>query len=172
MWRILKIFSVNLNHKYIFDNQGSWFLFQKLLADFHCNFDLFWSFFWRFLKIFSLLLADYVVNLSWYLVFASRLFFFLKLLVDYLMCSVLMKKSFLRNWVCAIHFFALCYIFSLTSHWSFDLIFVLHPPRIVVLHHLILFLRRFLIFTTFANFSCTDKNRADQWLLLSQYVAC
>ena len=79
-----------------------------------------------------------------------------------------MKKSFLRNWVCAIHFFSLCYIFSLTSHWSFDPIFVLHPPRIVMLHHLILFLRCFLIFRTFADFSYMYKNRADQWFLLSQ----
>ena len=79
-----------------------------------------------------------------------------------------MKKSFLRNWVCAIHFFSLCYIFSLTSHWSFDPIFVLHPPRIVMLHHLILFLRCFLIFRTFTDFSYTYKNRADQWFLLSQ----
>ena len=90
------------------------------------------------------------------------------MLVDYLMCSVLMKKSFLRNWACAIHFFALCYIFSLTSHWSFDPIFVLCPPRIVMLHHLILFLRCFLIFRTFTGFSYTYKNRADQWFLLSQ----
>ena len=51
------------------------------------------------------------------------------------------------------------------SYWSFesfDPIFVLHPPRIVVLHHLILYLRRLLTFTTFADFPYTYKNRADQ----------
>ena len=50
------------------------------------------------MKIFFFLLVDYVVNLSWYLLVV---FFFFKLLVDHLMCSMLM-----RNWVYAIHFFA------------------------------------------------------------------
>ena len=63
-------------------------------------------------------------------------------------------------------FFALCYIFSLTSHWGFDLIFVLHPPRIVVLHHLILLLRCFLIFTTFAD-QCGQKQSRSMIAIIS-----
>ena len=91
--------------------KNCWYMFFLIVGRFLLQFWFILKvFFWRFLEICSLLLADYVfedffflladyvVNLSWYLLvdFKKKK---KKMLVDYLLCSVLM-----RNWVCAINF--------------------------------------------------------------------